>query len=461
MSLIIIEKVQDIKNKEIQERYERLETKFKEVYDKNPTFICRAPGRVNLIGEHIDYCGYSVLPMAIKQDVSIAVKANREGKIRIANINPYFQYVEVDVEEYVINLSLLSWSQYVLCGYKGIEQLKKNAEQTGLDLLVDGTVPRAAGMSSSSALVCASGLAAAVINNQINLNRFHLAEICTGCERFIGTQGGGMDQSIAFLAEQGKAKLIGFNPLTVNDVTLPDQAVFVIANSRVSSEKALTSNFNLRVADCKIACHILAKHLKVDCGKVKNFQDLQKILDVSIDQMLEYCDQYLHKDLYHREEICSILNIDQKTFEDLYLSEKTKNAIEFKLHDRSKHVFSEARRVLKFHSICENHVKDVDVLEELGALMDESHFSCRDLYECSCEQLDLLTDSCRKFGALGSRMTGAGWGGCTVSLVRRSDVELFITKIQEEFFSDVNKKEIAEFLFATSPSNGAAVYMFD
>jgi len=464
MSSIKIESFEEIDDKLRLKRYTQLITKFKNTYGGHPEFICRAPGRVNIIGEHIDYCGYSVLPMAISQDISIAIRKNNSGMLKFANTSDCYKNGEVKTTDYNIDRSNLQWYHYFLCGYKGVvEEYKETIDSTSnpaIEVLVDGNVPKAAGMSSSSAFVCAAGLSTAVISNA-NLDRYKLAELCTRCERYIGTQGGGMDQSISFLAEHGKAKLIGFNPLTVDDVKLPDDGVFVIAHSRVQSRKAVTSYFNQRVAECKIGCQILAKTLEVDAKDVSNFFDLQKCLNASFEKMLSFCEEVLHKQTYTRKEVCTILAIDEQTLVEQFLSDKTKDAKEFKLYERAVHVYGEAHRVIKFKYVCDQHQADInsdnsEVLKRLGDLMNESHRSCSELYECSCEELDWLTKTCRESGALGSRMTGAGWGGCTVSLVTKSHVPTFLETIRKVAYSDAD--DVSQYLFATAPSDGAQIY---
>ena len=126
------------------------------------------------------------------------------------------------------------------------------------------------------------------------------------------------------------------------------------------------------------------------------------------------------------------------------------------------HVFSEALRVLDFRDVCARSSADVDgtsasVLNELGALMNASMDSCSNVYECSCPELDALTSICRNAGAYGSRLTGAGWGGCTISLVAEDDVEGFIGRVQKGYgpYRKLEGERLGEAIFATHPSNGA------
>nr|XP_020016140.1 N-acetylgalactosamine kinase-like [Castor canadensis] len=131
----------------------------------------------------------------------------------------------------------------------------------------------------------------------------------------------------------------------------------------------------------------------------------------------------------------------------------------FKLYQRAKHVYSEAARVFQFKKICEEAPDNT--VQLLGELMNQSHRSCRDMYECSCPELDQLVDICRKFGAEGSRLTGAGWGGCTVSIVPADKLSSFLASVSEAYYqrSGRNLAPEKESLFATKPGGGALVFL--
>lgn len=131
----------------------------------------------------------------------------------------------------------------------------------------------------------------------------------------------------------------------------------------------------------------------------------------------------------------------------------------FKLYQRAKHVYSEAARVLQFKKICEEAPDNM--VQLLGELMNQSHVSCRDMYECSCPELDQLVDICRKFGAQGSRLTGAGWGGCTVSIVPADKLPSFLANVHEAYYqrSDRSLAPEKQSLFATKPGGGALVFL--
>lgn len=220
---------------------------FRAAYGVEPTFYVRAPGRVNLIGEHIDYHGYSVLPMALQtQDVIIAVAVTGGGSVRVSNVNAKYGSAELPLspDAPVDQSQGVHWHQYVQCGYKGafdfIRTKAKTAggagvsvpEPSGIAMMIDGRVPAGAGVSSSSALVVSSLLAVARANGiDKHMSRAELGEAGRVCELYIGTMSGGMDQAISSMGNAGAASLIDFEPLKATPVALPHDAAFVVSNT--------------------------------------------------------------------------------------------------------------------------------------------------------------------------------------------------------------------------------------
>ena len=407
-----------------QTRYEQLILKFQQEYGHKPDFICRSPGRVNLIGEHVDYSGYSVLPMAIEKDVIMAVKSveSKEPLIEISNINEKFikrEFKHLDKVHCDIDSNEHEWGNYFKCGYKGImEELNKEAKS--MQIMMDGSVPAGGGLSSSSAFVCCSALA--TLNAHDNtLKKGQLTKIAIKSEQYAGVAIGGMDQSISIMALQGSALMIDFYPsLEANIVELPKSdvlPVFVIANTMVTSDKHVTApkHYNLRVVEVRLAAAMLLKKLDIKKEGILTLKQVHELyLGLNADpihaleRMVQISKEYLKTEPYTLDEIAEELELTVDELSSTFIKGITIQADNFRLRDRACHVYSEALLVYKFKQVCST--SNQDQLKELGTLMNQSHTSCRELFDCSCPELDELTNLARQSGAFGSRLTGAGWG---------------------------------------------------
>ncbi|KAJ9154626.1 hypothetical protein P3X46_027945 [Hevea brasiliensis] len=473
---------------EAQLRFDRLKSKFLEVFGHPPDVYARSPGRVNLIGEHIDYEGYSVLPMAIRQDTIVAIRKHDAGEaqkfLRIANVNDKYTLCTYPADPYQeIDLKNHRWGHYFICGYKGYYEYAKLkgvdvGVPVGLDVLVDGTVPTGSGLSSSAAFVCSSTIAIMAAFS-VNFPKKEIAQLTCECERHIGTQSGGMDQAISVMAQTGFAELIDFNPIRATDVQLPAGGTFVIAHSLAESQKAVTAatNYNNRVVECRLAAIVLAIKLGMKpedaISKVKTLSDVEGLC-VSFASSHGSSDPVVAVKEFLKEEPYTAEEIEKITEENLPLIfssspsslDVLKAAKHYKLHQRAAHVYSEARRVHTFKDTVSSNLSDEDKLKKLGDLMNDSHYSCSVLYECSCPELEELVNVCREHGALGARLTGAGWGGCAVALVKESIVPQFILNLKEKFFQAridkgvINKNDLGLYVFASKPSSGAAIFKF-
>ncbi|GBG77699.1 hypothetical protein CBR_g24145 [Chara braunii] len=510
-------------------RYELMIEKFKSLYGAEPEAFGRAPGRVNLIGEHIDYEGYSVLPMAIELDTIVAVRSRspasansagedranqEEDRLLLANVKPErFPACSFPIDpKQDVDRANHSWGNYFVCGYKGVwdqildksssysscgQLAPKPAIPRGLDVLVDGIVPTGSGLSSSAALVCSSSLAVMAALG-VNFDKSDVAEFACRSERHVGTQGGGMDQAIAMLARPGVAMLIDFDPIRATEVALPPGGTFVIANSLAESNKAETAatKYNMRVVECRIAAMVLGIKLGMDEAAVRQVATLGDVEAVCRTRARELgraeedegeevislaVEKELHEEPYTMEEVEKVLGISLR---DVFGSSPTslsvlEQAKSFALRQRALHVYGEAARVYEFKDVAQSaarrgnvddgvagggkcHVAE-EVLTRLGSLMNESHTSCCELYECSCPELDELVKLARVSGALGSRLTGAGWGGCTVSLVKDDHVAAFIDALKIGFYQrrvengTINQSEVDNYVFASKPAGGAAI----
>ncbi|KAJ8736607.1 hypothetical protein PYW08_007263 [Mythimna loreyi] len=471
------------------ERISRLKQHFCQEFGCHPLFFVRVPGRVNLIGEHIDYCGYPVLPMALEQDILIAAAILNKPELHVRNVNNKYSSYETEIkscEDIIIKSDPNGkpfWYNYVLCGVKGALEFLNDKLANGLQLCVDGIIPPASGLSSSSALVSAACLALLYAQN-VPLSKTEIASLCAKCERYIGTQGGGMDQAIAFLAEKNCAQYITWSPLKATPVALPENAAFVVAHSLAEANKAATNDFNRRVIECRLAARIIATCAgAITDNKIITLSQVQNKLDKTLREMVDLVYKYLPKDLYTKEEICDILNVNKDELEQLYLTPNTKYLTEFKLKQRALHVYEEAIRVEDFRKHCSqtasngngmngvngNNIPNVtyengdanDIINVLGNLMSSSHESLKELYECSHDNLDRLVSMSKEIN-VNSRLTGAGWGGCIIALCPKEKVNKYIDMLIENFYvkhCKIDKCEAGSYVFATTPNHGAEIYL--
>ncbi|XP_008809268.2 galactokinase [Phoenix dactylifera] len=473
---------------EAQIRFQTLKAKFVELFGQEPELYARSPGRVNLIGEHIDYEGYSVLPMAIRHDTIVAIRKHDAGEpqkvLRIGNVNGKYSMCTYPADpNQAIDLKNHKWGHYFICGYKGFYEFAKSkgidvGVPFGLDVVVDGIVPTGSGLSSSAAFVCSATIAIMAVFSK-NFPKKEIAQLTCECERHIGTQSGGMDQAISVMAKTGFAELIDFNPIRASDVQLPAGGTFVIAHSLAESQKAVTAatNYNNRVVECRLAAIVLA--IKLGMKPAEAISNVKTLSDVE-GMCVKFADSHGYSDPgvavkeLLKEEPYTAEDVEKVTGESLttiFADSPTsldvlRAAKHFKLFQRASHVYSEAKRVHVFRDTVLSKLSDEDMLKKLGDLMNESHYSCSVLYECSCPELEELVKICRDNGALGARLTGAGWGGCAVALVKESLVPQFILNLKEKFYhlridrGVINKNDLGLYVFASKPSSGAAVLKF-
>ncbi|KAJ1666942.1 galactokinase [Coemansia sp. RSA 1646] len=483
-------------------RFQTLVEEFIKIYGTKPTFIARAPGRVNIIGEHIDYCGFPVFPMAIVPDCLIAVQTlDGSSTVKLANVNQEFSPREFSYSPtctVAIDNSQHDWTNYFKCGYKGALDAIECFAPKGMQCLMDGNVPQCVGLSSSSALVCCAALATMKANNKL-LSQEMVVEASVASERYIGTNGGGMDQTASIMSQPHSASFIEFDPeLNVTPVKLPSTdppLAFVIANTLATFDKATTAPvyYNLRVVETRIGALILARYLDIaDRPACKNVDPLtfKIVMDEyfsgkdtagrsDVEVWIERLEAMLaasgkafggRPDGYTREQMAAELGVSVQELSDkVHESQFPVRAERFQLLKRAQHVFSETLRVVRFRQICEQEksadTSDSDVGRELGALMNQSQDSCRDQFECSCKELDELCTIARNAGSLGSRLTGAGWGGCSVHLVYQRDIDQFVDTLKEKYYDkhspDLTPQQLSDTIFVTVPGSGAGIYALD
>jgi galactokinase len=378
---------------------ERLKAQFQALYAQVPE-VFSAPGRVNLIGEHTDYNEGFVLPMAIERRTYVAGAPNGSSQIRVKSLT-LGQSFELDLE-HPGPKRRGSWIDYVEGTARAL--IDRGLPVVGTDLLIDSNVPAGAGVSASAALELSVGIALATLGGSAEPDRVKLALAGQAAEhQYVGTMCGIMDQYIAAMGQTDAALLIDCRSLETRAVPVRLNGVSVlICDTRVKHELS-SSEYNLRRAECLRASNILAKSLP----------GVRTLRDVSVADFEQ-----------HATELPGIVR------------------------SRCRHVVTENARTLAA----------VDALEAgdlptLGKLMSASHVSLRDDYQVSCEELDVAVDiASAQPGVYGSRMTGGGFGGCTVTLVDNEALEQVCTAVKAAFAArGWNEPE----LFASTACEGA------
>jgi N-acetylgalactosamine kinase len=438
--------------------------------------LARAPGRVNLIGEHTDYNGLPVLPMAVNRDMAAVFALRSDRKVVIVNTAPDFGERSFYMEQSIPPYSTGDWGNYCKAAVQGLlDYYRENRRGTerlcGFEATIDGDIPVASGMSSSSALVVLSALIFLAANHRdlhaTAEGRLELADLLAGAERYVGTQGGGMDQAISLMGKPGHAAKIDFFPLRIRTTPLPENYSIVVADSTIKAAKTAEAldKYNRRPIECRLAAAILKKVFsKRLCREVPItlLGDLkQEKLAVAETEIRVIAEGALHPQPYTLREIAGVLGQSTEKTAALYCKRRdgsvfAEPAEGFKLHSRYSHVVEEGRRV-------EQSVRALEGgdIPGFAELMNRSHQSCRDLYEISCPELDRLVEIARESGAIGSRLTGAGFGGCTVNLVENGTVEAFIQRVIQGYYRQTlgwPERDFNGLIFPCQASGGAAVF---
>lgn len=375
-----------------------LRQRFRESHGQEPRLFS-APGRVNLIGEHTDYNDGFVLPMAIEQRTFVAGLPRTDRVVTVQSLNAGIESAfELDRPG---PKQRGSWVDYV----EGTAQalLAEGWPLGGADIVIWSNVPTGAGLSASAALEISVGYALAQLASLPNIDRVSLARAGQRAEHdYVGTRCGIMDQYTAALAQPACALLLDCRSLERQDVDLNlDTACLLICDTKVKHDLA-TSAYNARRAECEEGIALLG-----DC-----YPDIRALRDVSWDALAE---------VEHR--------------------------LPPTIAKRCRHVIGENRRTLRAAAALR-----AGNLSEVGMLMLQSHGSLRDDYAVSCAELDCAVDTAsERAGVYGARMTGGGFGGCTVTLLERAAVEQVSASIQRVFFERFGRSPE---LFVTDATGG-------
>lgn len=382
----------------------------------------RVPGRVNLIGDHIDYNGLPVLPMAIHRELRMVFRPRSDHTIRVENLQPTHAPVEFTTDHLPGRGPAGAWANYILAAVRELAPSVESGEPPlmGFDALMSSTLPSSAGLSSSSALVVATGLALMDSNDRV-VERGELARRMARAERFVGTEGGGMDHAVVLCAEDASALFVHFAPPSTRAIAIPPGWCFLIAHSLERAEKsgAAQGEYNRRTRECHDALDQLGE------------SSYAELLSVPADDIEG-----------------SGGGVDD-------LLERARHRLSGSLWRRFRHVVTEYGRVLGA----------VDALaagdlRAMGRLMSASHASLSEDFEVSTPRLDALVEMAVGAGAAGARLTGAGFGGAVVALCDHEGASGVVATLEAEFFAGHSAEfaDLADVVFVAEASPGATLH---
>ena len=373
---------------------QEISKRFVDLFEHEPEVVAAAPGRVNLIGEHIDYSDGFVLPFAISDKTVVALARRTDRKFRISSVQKSADIFEISIDD-VVPLKGENWARYAL----GV--LWVLGVNTGVDLLIDGRVPLGAGLSSSAALECSIATA---VNDLFNLN-LSLAELARATQKaendYVGVPCGIMDQSVSLMAKAGSALLLDCRDLTSENIP------FLIA----------PQGLELLIIDTQ------AHHKLVDGGYAERRASCEK----------------------------AVAQLGITSLRDISVADYAarQSALDPVTYIRGFHAVTEMKRVLD----AVDALKKNNFIR-LGELLNQSHRSLRDDYTVSCPELNLAVDTAIAQGALGARMVGGGFGGSAIALMKTDQVKRCETAISRAFSRAGYKSPR---FFTSLPSEGAHV----
>ena len=413
-------------------------------------FAVRAPGRVNLIGEHTDYSGLPVLPVAIDRSTIVVAAANSTGEVEVTNADPAWPARRFAIERQIPPYETGDWANYVKAAIQGVIDRFPARHLRGMSIGVDGRVPPAAGLSSSSALTVSTAMAFMAVSG-LELDSLETATMVARSERYVGTHGGGMDQAVSILGRRDYALFIEFDPLRVRAIKMPANAALVFADSRQIADKSgmVRAEYNRRVVECSLAARILGRALNFEgvtiLGGVVRLLPKWNAADL-VEKLSSTSPARLDADL---KEAASILGVSQSVLDAQLLGHGSNRiALDPKrpleILKRARHVLTETERVIRAADALE-----AGRLDEMGALMNASHHSLAEDFECSTSRLDTIVECARGGGVLGARLTGAGFGGSIVALCDVANADAVIESIDRGYYEKVAA--------GTSPENLQAV----
>jgi len=411
-------------------RYTEAVRVFEETFGQGPVAIYRAPGRVNLIGEHTDYNQGYVMPTAIDRDVVIVGRPRPDATVHVCNVEGKYPPFTFDISRDIASEPVGHWSNYVRGAAQRLAQFAGRPLH-GMDIVVAGRppygTPIGVGLSSSTSLTVVATLALAH-TNQLMIDGQELAQLASEAEWYVGTRGGIMDQFASILGRGGHALFLDCRPIAqgryrLECIPLPQGYRLVVCNTVIRHENT-RSEFNTRVFECRVGAYMIRQQFP-QVGFLRDVApDTLGLTRAEVEALLQ---EVLPEGISGRE------LVDRGVVEAVAADMPASFSIElnrtYRVQQRCRHVISENQRVLD--SVEALRAGDMG---RFGSLMEQAHASARDDYEVSVPEVEAMVEAAHESpGCLGARLTGAGWGGCVVCLVEEDTVGEFVASVHEKY----------------------------
>jgi galactokinase len=383
-----------------------ISNRFRQRFGSAPEFIARAPGRVNLLGEHVDYNDGFVMPAAIDRATYVAFSRSAYNGSRIDAFDLHehieFSNESIKLKRQIDGSPLPEWGLYPA----GVAQtlIDEGFEPKPIDAFFASDVPRGSGLSSSASVEVAFLTAWQQLGHW-SLEKMGQARICQKAEiEYVGVNCGIMDQFASVCGEENKILCLDCQSLDWRTFNFPTGIAIIVADTTVR-RKLTAGEYNIRHEECKIALRLLQQKMP----QVTSFRDV------------------------------SIADLDRYT-----------GFLPDSIGKRARHVITEIDRTIKAQAILEQ-----GDIRSFGRLINETHASLRDFYKVSCPELDIMAEIAQsQQGCIGARLTGAGFGGCTVNLVEVDVAESFIRQLSDRYEEATG---LTPAVYLTRASNGAEI----
>lgn len=359
----------------------KIKQKFNEIFGIEPDVTGRAPGRANIIGEHTDYNGGFVLPIGIDKNIYTAASQRKDDMVNIFSLD-FNESASFSINDLKFDKTNL-WINYP----KGVinEMVSAGFRISGFDMVFGGDIPVASGLSSSAALECAVAVTLKKLNN-LKIDNMEMVKLCQSAENnFVGVKCGIMDQFASILAKKDSAVFLDCKTLKYEYIPFGHKDFFIVLCNTNKKRELVDSEYNKRKNECE--------------------------------QGVEFFKKF-------NEKIEFLRDVPDTLFE------ANKKELPENIRKRCEHVIYENLRVLD----CISALKKGEIFSA-GDTLFQSHYSLKDLYEVSCTELDILMELASNTNeCFGSRMMGAGFGGCTINLVHKDNIEEFSQKIRFGYY---------------------------